>query len=225
MDLLQLIRQPEILDAICINLSSTEIIELYKSLKIRKLNCTLLVSDKDQKITQLYPVNNRIIQLYQLISDIGSSQSLMFLANTGNLELIKELLDRGISANTVNRYNNPVLIEAAAMDHLNVVRELLNRGANIDAQNPSGQTALLMAIAMDRPQVIQELLKRGANIETANSDGMTPLIYAAYINKPKIVQELINRRANILATDKYGRNYKNVRTFSRMIPILPQIPR
>lgn len=87
---------------------------------------------------------------------------LMYLANEGDLEGIKELLDSGIYVNFRDIDDRTALHIAACQGQTDVVKLLLQRGAEVDAKDRWGSTPLADAVYYKNHDVIKLLEKHGA---------------------------------------------------------------
>jgi diguanylate cyclase (GGDEF)-like protein len=96
----------------------------------------------------------------------------------GNLQELKERLNRGTNIEARDIYGNTPLLTAAWYSRPEVVKELLNRGADIEARNNYSDTPLLIAARHGRTEIVKELLDRGANVNTKDVDGRTALTLA-----------------------------------------------
>ena len=94
---------------------------------------------------------------------------LLKAADEGCATLVGELLDRGASVLSRDRFSNTALIHAAGGGHPEVVRLLLDRGSEIDHANLNGSTALARAIARNRQDVVALLRNRGASTRERQS--------------------------------------------------------
>ncbi|CAL5411511.1 unnamed protein product [Camellia sinensis] len=94
--------------------------------------------------------------------EIDASVRLMYLANEGDLEGIKELLDLGTDVNYRDIDDRTALHVAACHGSTDVVEFLLNNGAEIDPKDRWGSTPLADAIHYKNHDVIKILEKRGA---------------------------------------------------------------
>jgi ankyrin repeat protein len=106
--------------------------------------------------------------------------ALFFAAGSGNLELVRELLDLGANRDRLKH----ALAFAASRGHLAIVQELINAGAT------GLNWALVKAAEAGQLNVVQELIKRGA------TDLNRALVVAAEYGRLNVVQELIKRGAN-----------------------------
>lgn len=87
---------------------------------------------------------------------------LMFLANEGDLEGIKEVLDSGIDVNFKDIDSRTPLHIASCQGRSDVVELLLQQGAEVDPKDRWGSTPLADAIYYKNQDVIKLLKKRGA---------------------------------------------------------------
>ena len=91
---------------------------------------------------------------------------LMYAAQNGYLEVVKEFLDRGADIDARDKNGDTALFYAVRNRRLDIVKELLNRGAYINASNFSGATALTVAADFGTVEVVKELLINNARIST-----------------------------------------------------------
>ena len=105
----------------------------------------------------------------------GDPESLLEAAAAGNLDLVKMILDRGVSPDTRDGTGHTALMRAADRGDRDVTKVLLDRGATINARTPAGNTALMPAAFRGRLDVVRLLLEHGADITAANADGWTAL--------------------------------------------------
>ncbi|KAB2085394.1 hypothetical protein ERO13_A05G377800v2 [Gossypium hirsutum] len=87
---------------------------------------------------------------------------LMYMANEGDLEGIKELLDSGTNVNFKDIDGRTALHVAACQGLTDVVRLLLDRGADVDSKDRWGSTPLADAVYYKNQDVIKLLEKHGA---------------------------------------------------------------
>ena len=62
-----------------------------------------------------------------------------------NLNLVKELVAKGVEINKANNEGWTPLHAAAQNGHLDIVKYLINKGANLKEKNRNGETALSLA--------------------------------------------------------------------------------
>ena len=119
----------------------------------------------------------------------------------GDYTLCKQLLEKGVSANTVSPNNNwSVLHTAASRGFFKISELLLDHGADLDAQfqGPFGSrsTPLLVAAEEGRDGCVGVFLERGADIECRDCFRNTPLHLAARHGYVHVVKALLAKKAN-----------------------------
>lgn len=103
----------------------------------------------------------------ELMSEFDPRVRLMYLANEGDLEGIKELLDSGTDVNYRDIDDRTALHVAACQGSGSVVEFLLQNGAEVDPQDRWGSTPLADAIHYKKHDAIKLLEKHGAKPLTA----------------------------------------------------------
>ncbi|XVF60808.1 hypothetical protein PTKIN_Ptkin08bG0077700 [Pterospermum kingtungense] len=98
---------------------------------------------------------------------IDSRVRLMYMANEGDLEGIKELLDSGTNVNFKDIDCRTALHVAACQGLTGVVQLLLDRGADVDPNDRWGSTPLADAVYYKNQDVIKLLEKHGAEPQIA----------------------------------------------------------
>jgi glucose/arabinose dehydrogenase len=88
----------------------------------------------------------------------GDPESLLAAAAAGNVDLVRTILDRGVSPDTRDQAGNTALMVAAFRGRLEVVRLLLERDADVTAVNAGGQTAVSLAREAQFPAIEALLL-------------------------------------------------------------------
>ncbi|XP_063302919.1 ankyrin repeat, SAM and basic leucine zipper domain-containing protein 1 [Pelobates fuscus] len=126
----------------------------------------------------------------------------------GNVKLVEELLDSGLSVDCCFSFGWTPLMYAASVANLEMVRVLLNRGAN--ASFDRDKFTVLMSACTARgseeksAKCVELLLSRNADPNVACRKQMTPLMFAAKEGNCQVVTLLIGHGANINAQDENG---------------------
>ena len=136
-------------------------------------------------------------------NDGTAKSALHCAAGTGNLALVKSLLDLGADVNVKDDASNTPLFSASGSiryykrrevaNNLDIVKLLIERGADINSAGVAGP-ALVASIQARSLEVFDYLLEKGANVKVKNKDGMTPLMLIAYSynNRNKEIDTRVN---------------------------------
>ena len=133
-------------------------------------------------------------------SEESGQCSMMAASESGRLEVLEFLVDRGVSFNIVDASGLTPLHLACQGGHLGVVRYLLEKGISVDVLTTQDVSPLMVAAAWDYPEVIDLLLQRGANPDLRDVLGQTALDIAVDKNSTGALSVLS-------ALDLRGRKY------------------
>ncbi|XP_007952694.1 ankyrin repeat, SAM and basic leucine zipper domain-containing protein 1 [Orycteropus afer afer] len=127
---------------------------------------------------------------------------------TGDISLVEELLDSGISVDSNFRYGWTPLMYATSVANIELVRVLLDRGANASFEKDK-QTVLITACSARGSQeqvlkCVELLLSRNADPNVACRRLMTPLMYAAREGHPQVIALLVAHGAEVNTQDENG---------------------
>lgn len=102
------------------------------------------------------------------------------ISSEGAIQVVRALLDAGVSAGARNVLGDTPLHQAARFGTPEVVGELLSRGADVNARDRGGDTPLHEALWMPslRPEhvakIVAVLVAAGADRDAVNRSGSTP---------------------------------------------------
>ena len=156
------------------------------------------------------PQTNQIWKRLRPIKFIMTEKSPEYMydaAADGDEEMVRRLLDQGVSVNDTggNVWGLTGLMAASTQGHQAVVRLFLQRGAALEARNYGGLTALMFAANMGRDAVIRLLLDAGATVNVRRvCDGSTALMMAAEYGYPRSVRCLLAAGADPELKDDNG---------------------
>jgi ankyrin repeat protein len=125
-------------------------------------------------------------------------------AETGDVNAIRDALDRGISAETPDRTTQTALAIAASNGRRAVAELLIRRGARVNHVDREHTTALMEAAAADSPEIIKLLLRHHASIDTQDYLGKTALIRASETDAANAVQALLGAYADANLSSQGG---------------------
>jgi hypothetical protein len=125
---------------------------------------------------------------------VGQSlDQLMRAVNDGNVQGVKELLDRGLEPDSADSNGNTTLMIASRLGHKDVVALLVSRKVNVARRSPFGDTAINYAALGGHLEIVKILADQGAEIAPAT--GWGPLHYAAFENRVDVIKYLIQKGA------------------------------
>ena len=111
---------------------------------------------------------------------------------SGNLEMVRVLLELGANPNTREDFGYPIIYGAAQEGNTEVVRLLIDAGADVD-----GSAALWTAIDHGRTEVVRLLVEAGADVNPKDpwNQGSSFRTLAKISGNPEIVQILVDAGA------------------------------
>ncbi len=121
--------------------------------------------------------------------------ALLLAAEHGSTGALKFLLDRGMDANSSDRFGKTALMYAAYENRLDAVRLLLARGAAVDKCGSDGRTALFGAAALGRTDIVRCLLAHGAKPKVYAPNGQSALGLAKKNGHGEVVDMLLKAGA------------------------------
>jgi len=141
--------------------------------------------------------------------------ALMFYAERGNLDIVKELLANGAGIHfqekiLINSMKSgystglgySALMFAAKHGHLDIVNELVSKGADVNLQeNEYGYSVLMVAAQYGHLDIVNELVSKGADVNLKNKKGYSAAMVAAEYKFPEIGIILIENGTNVVYID------------------------
>jgi ankyrin repeat protein len=124
-------------------------------------------------------------------------------AAAGNLAEVRRYLGQGLSAESRDSDDTPILGWAAVSGKTEVVQLLLDKGANINTVGSLG-APLHMAGEVGDLTMVKYLVGKGADYNIKDRAGNTPLLWAAYRGHGDVVKALLEMGADANATNKNG---------------------
>lgn len=85
-------------------------------------------------------------------------------AKAGDLELITQLLEKGVDINVKDGRGKTVLHYAAGNGNLELVQWLIEHGADVNAKDDKGKSAMHYAADNNNWEVVQWLIEHGSEI-------------------------------------------------------------
>ncbi|CAG9314238.1 unnamed protein product [Blepharisma stoltei] len=116
---------------------------------------------------------------------------LHYAARGGNIDIVRQLIELGVSPLARNLFNETPLFYAAEEGHVDVV-EVLSEYGGIDYQDKFGDTALHFAAREGNEAICVILLRKARNVvNIANDNNQTALSYAleqGYLDVAKTIE-------------------------------------
>jgi ankyrin repeat protein len=131
------------------------------------------------------------LELLSLLEGKDSSDVFRRAAMSGDLSVVKALIEHGTDVDVADQNGRTALIEAAFAGNTEMVKLLIFRGASADAKDRDGWTALMEAASKGRLEIVRVLIKAGANVHLKNSSGLAALDIAAkgHLNVSRSLRE------------------------------------
>ena len=118
-------------------------------------------------------------------------------ALTGNIEIVKSMLEQGVDVNGKDLEGTTALMLSSYNGHTNIVKLLLDNGAHIEARSKVGRTALMFVSTGPFPETVTLLLENDASVNAVDHDEhFTPLMHAAAEGLLEIVKILLEYGAD-----------------------------
>lgn len=117
---------------------------------------------------------------YPILSAIGFTPRAMYEGIMhGEIETVKNYLDKGINVNARDFRNHTLLHWAVSNDEPQIAALLIDRGANLHLRYDGDKhTVLHVAVQHDKKETTELLINRGANINEKDNFGNNALHYA-----------------------------------------------
>ena len=131
-------------------------------------------------------------------------KQLIEASRVGDLDKVRNLLDRKVDANAVDNTKWTPLHFASSYGHTAVVDLLIKAGAGVHAVNNGGQTALHCASQKGHTAVVDLLIKAGAGLNEEDVFDETPLHCASQKGHAAVVDLLIKAGADANAVNDRG---------------------
>lgn len=148
--------------------------------------------------------NEDIHQVRSLLDagvDVNERTALHVAAATGNLAILRPLLNAGADAKVENRYGETALHHAVCKRRdFHVIKTLVEAGSDVNSRTMTGRTPLHFAARQGDVKVVKNILSKGADVDTAEGRGDTPLgevaVYNGVIDYP-VMKTLLNHGATV----------------------------
>ncbi|HEU0124675.1 MAG TPA: ankyrin repeat domain-containing protein, partial [Flavobacterium sp.] len=158
-------------------------------------------SDKDLKAAEYFATKG--MSLKDVDSD--GNTAFTYAARSGNIPLLKKLLEKGIKPN-----DNALLIAAQGSrretNTLETYKYLVEEvKIKATAQNKAGQNVLhILAGKPNQKEIVEYFLAKGVDVNKADKEGNTPLMAAAAARETAVLELFLSKAKNINAQNLKG---------------------
>lgn len=118
-------------------------------------------------------------------------------ARIGDINIIRHLVDTGLSINSQNMYGCTPLRIAARQGRVDVAKFLIEKGANVNTRDSFNISLLHSATWQENPMISELLLQNGANVNSLDYYGKTPLHHAIVHKSLQITKLLLEGGADV----------------------------
>lgn len=133
-----------------------------------------------------------------------NSTALILGVRTGNIEVVRFLLDCGADINLTVNGTSSLHVSRFSSPEMDMVQLLVANGANVDEREKTGHTPVIYAAQMGKLDILKVLVDSGANIHMETNDGGSALYMAAQGGFEKTVKYLARKGASIHHKNKKG---------------------
>ncbi|ENN8377057.1 ankyrin repeat domain-containing protein [Providencia rettgeri] len=147
-----------------------------------------------------------IVSLVFMVKGMANSQldSLVSLAEQGNLQAVKSLVEQGANIEQRDLRQRTALMAATHENRVDVARYLIERGADVNAKDNMQDSPYLYSGARGLQDILLLTLKNGADLKSTNRYGGTALIPAAERGHVTTVKTLIDAGVDVNHVNRLG---------------------
>lgn len=149
-----------------------------------------------------------------------SEEQLIYAAIRGNVDQVKDYLEKGVDVNSSTDDGITALIGAASEGKYSVCKLLIEKGANLNLKQQNGLTALHVSILSNRNKIAQLLIENNADFTITDEFGRTPVLYAVSKNDTTLVDFLYKKGANKNDEDFDGFNALMIATINNNLTMV-----
>ncbi|HUU46688.1 MAG TPA: ankyrin repeat domain-containing protein [Acidobacteriota bacterium] len=151
------------------------------------------------------------------VSTGSGMTELHFAVSCGATDIVKLLLEHGVSTQVVDNEGVPPMWHAVVGGYVDVVRLLLDEGASADyVDTLSGRTLLHVASLKGYAPIVEVLLSLGADANAVDHQGNVPLYYAGQYGHATVAQLL--SAAGAVRPDNWDERLGRASDLDRPVP-------
>ncbi|KAL5502776.1 hypothetical protein EMCRGX_G009597 [Ephydatia muelleri] len=152
---------------------------------------------------KMYHILKCLVVLFSSAGKDGFT-ALMMASRKGRVECVKLLLDKGASADLLDKRGDTALMMASREGRVECVQFLLDKGARANLSDKDEVTALMWASREGRVECVKLLLDKGSSADLLDKDGYTALMRASREGRVECVKLLLDKGASADLSDKIG---------------------
>jgi ankyrin repeat protein len=155
--------------------------------------------------------------------DQHGNTPLHYAIESGDIGLVRLLIEQGADVNAVNKEGVTPLIKAAQFGQTEIVKFLHEHGADVNRANSKGETALFKAAEGNHIETVQYLLQAGADVNKKTNIGKTALMTAAEYGYDSLVSLLLRHGADVHVKDQTGNTALSLAQYWKHEQIIKQL--
>ncbi|MFH1115468.1 MAG: ankyrin repeat domain-containing protein [Pseudomonadota bacterium] len=130
------------------------------------------------------------------ITAMSKRMGIVDAAMAENVELIGQLLTRGVDVNSRSPEGMTALIVTARTGNIQIARLLLEKGADPNLKTKTGETALMATVSGENDELIELLLSKGSDPNAKDDRGINAYQAAELMGKKRAAAILRNKTAD-----------------------------
>lgn len=133
---------------------------------------------------------------------MATKEILFSAVNSGNLTLVKSILEQDIHLLNIKDENGCTPLHIAVQDgFVDIAEYLISKGADVNEKDAHGYTCLHLVKSLEMAEL---LISKGAEVDVKEDYGLTPLHNAVLEGYDEIVVFLLSKGADINAVENKG---------------------
>ncbi|XP_069702883.1 uncharacterized protein [Periplaneta americana] len=166
---------------------------LHIAVMNEKFGIVDIVLDKDSngRICQLKSMFRQFLPYNVKAGHMSSNTSLKSVPSHGNLSLVQNLVEGGVSPDKIDANGYTLFHKAALEGDLPVVQYLTKQGVSINSLENNGHTPLYVAAAKGHCEVVEYLLQQKYTRYQCSTEETSPLHAAAYMGHMPVIEVLL----------------------------------
>ncbi|KAF5200513.1 Ankyrin repeat domain-containing protein [Thalictrum thalictroides] len=132
----------------------------------------------------------------EVVKILEQGDMVLTTARRGEVNNLKQLLQRGANPNYKDQYGLTALHASAIKGHKDIVSMLIESGMDLECHDKENHTALHLAVEGGNFETVELLVNKGANINAMSMKGATPTYMAKAMGYDNISHFLLNRGAS-----------------------------